>query len=59
MQLRDILIGIKGKFIMSINDTKEIREIYDRFNIAEVSTSYSVGGADKKKQVKELLITNY
>ncbi len=57
-KLRDILAGIEGKFIMSINDTKEIRELYKDFNIEMVKTSYSAGGANRKKQVQELLISN-
>ncbi|PKN71187.1 MAG: adenine methyltransferase [Deltaproteobacteria bacterium HGW-Deltaproteobacteria-12] len=57
--LRDILSKINGKFIMSINDTKEIRALYKGFKIETVKTSYSAGGANKKKQVEELLISNY
>jgi len=57
--LRDILTNITGKFIMSINDVPEIRELYKNFNIEMVPTSYSAAGADKKKRVNELLITNY
>jgi DNA adenine methylase len=58
-KLRDILSGLKGKFIMSINDHKEIRSLYEGFNIEVVATSYSAGGANKKKKVNELLIMNY
>ena len=57
--LRDILASIKGKFIMSINDTPEIRALYKGFQIETVSTSYSAAGANKKKKVSELLIMNY
>lgn len=58
-QLRDILAAMNGKFIMSINDTREIRSLYKNFKTETVSTSYSAGGANKKKQVNELLIRNY
>jgi len=58
-KLRDILTGIEGKFIMSINDVPEIRELYKGFNIKEVDTSYSLAGANKKKKVRELLIMNF
>ncbi|MEN6332246.1 MAG: DNA adenine methylase [Smithella sp.] len=57
--LRDILNKIAGKFIMSINDAKEIRELFKDFKIETVNTTYSAGGANKKKQVQELLIMNY
>jgi DNA adenine methylase len=58
-KLKDILNGIKGKFIMSINDTPEIRKLYKGFRIEVVATTYSAGGANKKKSVNELLIMNY
>jgi len=58
-KLRDILGGIKGKFILSINDTSEIRKLYKGFRIEVVETSYMAAGANKKKRVKELLVMNY
>ena len=58
MKIRDILKAIKGKFIMSINDTREIRDIYKDFRIEKVKTVYMAGGS-RKKGVTELLIMNY
>ncbi|MEN6624134.1 MAG: DNA adenine methylase [Smithella sp.] len=58
-KLKDILSKISGKFIMSINDTKEIRQLFTNYKIETVNTSYSAGGANKKKLVQELLIMNY
>lgn len=43
---------------MSINDTPEIRELFARFAIDEVATSYSVGGGARAKGVRELIISN-
>lgn len=57
--LRDLLANCQARFIMSINDAPEIRELYSQFNIREVETYYQAGGADKKKKVQELLIMNY
>lgn len=57
-KLRDLLQGVKGKFIMSINDAPEIRELYKGFRIEKVSTVYSAG-KDGKKLVTELLIMNF
>jgi len=59
MKLRDILASISGKFILSINDVAHIRDLFQRFHIETVATSYSAAGADKKKYVNELLIMNY
>ncbi|MGV3278358.1 DNA adenine methylase [Rickettsiales bacterium LUAb2] len=58
IRLRDTLANIKGKFIMSINDTPEIRKLFEQFIIKEVNTNYSICGG-KQKQVGELLIFNY
>jgi DNA adenine methylase len=59
LKLRDVLKSIQGKFILSINDVKEIRTLFKGFYMEKVNTSYSAGGADKKKKVTELLIMNY
>ena len=58
IKLRDILADIKGKFLLSLNDTPEIREIFKQFDISEVSTRYSVTIKNNKK-ITELLIKNY
>lgn len=57
--MAELLKGIKGMFIMSINDTPEIREIFKDFNLSQVGLKYSVGGGDKQMDAKELLIMNY
>lgn len=58
-KIAEQLSSIKGKFILSINDTPEIREIFGAFERVEVDTKYSVGGGAKQKAVKELLFANY
>lgn len=57
-KLAALLHQLKGKFILSINDTKEIREIFEGFFIQEVGTTYQTSNKGKKK-VTELLIRNY
>ena len=59
VKLRDILSGISGRFILSINDADYIRNLFKAFHIETVETSYSAGGANKKKRVNELLIMNF
>lgn len=61
VDLADILAGIKGGFVLSINDTPEIREIFGRFIIEEVRFKYTAGArtagsADILRT--ELLISN-
>jgi DNA adenine methylase len=59
VRLRDVLAGIQGKFIMSINDVPEIRGLFEGCSIEEVMTNYKMPGAHKQKRVTELLIRNY
>lgn len=49
---------IKGRFILSINDRPEVRQIFDGFAIEEVSCRYTVGGAAKAGAFGELIISN-
>lgn len=59
-RLADLLIDLKGQFLLSLNDNVEIRAIFTSFNLCEVSTTYHAGtrhGHGKKAQ--ELLIANY
>ena len=58
--LNELLRGIEGRFILSINNTPEIRKIFKGFKVEPVRTSYSAGTAHRKsKKVTELLIRNY
>lgn len=56
--LAALLDKVKGKFILSLNDTPGVREVFGAFNLEKVKTRYSVG-AVRDKQVGELLITNF
>jgi DNA adenine methylase len=59
--LRDVLAAIKGKFLMTINDTPEIREIFSPFSIEETTLKYSCCATSegRAKTRTELLISNY
>jgi len=58
--LARVLAGIKGRFIMSINDVPEIRATFDGFTMTPISTTYSVSkGAKDAGSAKELLISNF
>lgn len=59
LKLKDILAGLQAKFILSINDVDQIRDLFDCFHIETVNTTYSAAGANKKKPVNELLIRNF
>ncbi|CAH0496039.1 DNA adenine methylase [Novosphingobium sp. CECT 9465] len=53
--LRDLLAGLQGRFILSINDKPEIRAIFTGFDIEEVALNYRLSG--KVTPARELIIT--
>lgn len=54
-RLADQLAVIKGRFILSINDTPGAREVFKRFQFEEAETTYTVGAAGSKR-VSELIV---
>lgn len=55
-RLSAILDGIKGRFILSINDTPEVRAIFGRFTMEEVGVNYRLSGG--VTAARELIIGN-
>jgi len=57
-RLRRTLDGIKGKFILSLNDHPEVRRIFKGFKFQKVTLKYSVGAsaASRAKTRDEVLI---
>jgi DNA adenine methylase len=53
--LRDLLKNLQGKFLLSINDSPFIRDLFKDFTIQEIATRYVL----KKRTEIELLIKNY
>ncbi|MFZ3485182.1 DNA adenine methylase [Sphingomonas sp. 3-13AW] len=60
-QLADQLAGIAGKFILSINATEGSREVFGRFNIEDVDTTWTIGTGNRAgaKKVTELIVRNF
>lgn len=58
-RLADQLAGVRGKFLLSINDTPGAREVFARFAIRAVETTCFAGGGGAAKRVGELLVSNY
>ena len=56
-RLADQLRGIQGRFLISINDVPEIREIFAWASIEPVQTTYSVAGKGRNVEAAELLIS--
>lgn len=57
-RLAELLGRIKGRFLLSINDAPEVREIFGAFKLRSVTTTYTVRGKGKPKPARELLISN-
>ncbi|OQX03946.1 MAG: hypothetical protein BWK73_37825 [Thiothrix lacustris] len=57
-RLAAVLSEIQGKFLLSINDTLEIRRIFGNFKQESVNVTYSCGKGTRPK-VGELLIRNH
>lgn len=60
-QLANQLAGIAGKFILSINATPGSREVFSRFHVEDVDTTWTIGTANPAgaKRVTELVIRNF
>ena len=62
-RLRDVLKGIKGRFLLSYDDSPKIRELYKGFEMVEVERQNGINnrqGTDRANKIyKELLIANY
>ncbi len=54
-RLRDLLEGLQGRFILSLNDTPEVRELFGRFHLEEVQLNYRLSG--RVTPACELIIT--
>jgi len=56
-ELATALRTIKGKFLMSYDDTEENREIFKDYHIEEIKTLYAVKSKGNK-EVGEIIIYN-
>lgn len=60
VDMADLLSKLQGKFMLTINDSKEIREIFKQFNITPVKVrGQGNTGVVGKGTRDELIITNY
>lgn len=56
-RLAAVLAGIKGRFMLSINDAPQIRSIFSAFHVSEIETTYSISDSGSQ-QVRELIFSN-
>ncbi len=57
-RLASLLAGIRGRFLLSINDTPQVRSVFSEFCMREVATKYTAGPTNNI-QARELLFANY
>ncbi|WP_425230194.1 DNA adenine methylase [Sphingomonas sp.] len=54
-RLSGLLATLEGRFILSINDTPAVRDVFDRFAIERVDLNYRLSG--KATPARELIVT--
>jgi DNA adenine methylase len=57
-ELSERLERLKGKFVLSLNDVPEVRQIFRAFHIRQIELAYTAQQTAGKR-FRELLITNY
>ena len=55
--MADQLAGIKGAFVLSINDVQAIRECFRRFHLDTVRLTYTISEGTGK-HAQELIVSN-
>lgn len=60
-RMADLLAGIRGRFILSLNDVPEVRATFAAFQIEEVRTAYTISSRrnDPAGGRAELLLSNW
>lgn len=56
-RLAGVLAGIKGRFLLSLNDRPEVRRLFARFVVEGVVTRYTINPAKSGSAVGELIIS--
>lgn len=64
VRLRETMTGIRGRFILSLNDVLQVRKVFKPFTIRKVSTRYSSSNAavtptTRSQDQSEVIITNF
>lgn len=62
IEMRDILRNIKGRFILSYNDSQNVRDIFKDFYLYNIETEYNAGHLPSNasnKKITELIISNF
>ncbi len=55
-RMAEVLAGLRGRFILSLNDRPDVRRIFARFDVAGVELSYGITGKGQTA-AREVIIT--
>jgi DNA adenine methylase len=55
-RMAQMLAGLKGRFVLSLNDRQEVRQTFRGFHVEAVPTTYTIGSG-RSKSAGEVLIT--
>ncbi len=53
------LATLRGRFLLSLNDVPEVRELFADFRIEQLETTYTIGGGANAGRFAELLISGH
>lgn len=61
VEMAEQLVRLKGSFLLSLNDHPDVREIFGRFHLTEVRTTYSIGSKKTLEEASrgEIVIANW
>ncbi|MDB5586211.1 MAG: methyltransferase [Devosia sp.] len=55
-EMAAVLKGLRGRFILSINDRPEVRDVFSEFDMRMVELTYTVAGGNNVRAAQELII---
>lgn len=58
-EMYDLLKNLKGKFLLSYDNNKEMKKLFKNYDIKTVTTTYSPTQGQDLRKAKEILIKNY
>lgn len=56
-KLKELLVGVKGRFLLTLNDIPEVRKMFNEFEIEGAVVNYTAGKGNKP--AREVIITNF
>ena len=56
-RMADIMAGLKGRAVLTINDHPDIRAVFDRFSARTVDITYTIGGGKGAKRQERIYTT--